>query len=196
MGYAELHCLTNFTFLRGASHPEELVERAQAARLRRARDHRRMLGRRRRARACRRARGRLAADRRQRVPLADGLRLVCARDQPRRATARLRSSSRAAGAAAPKGRYRLARADLDAGLADCLALWLPGADAGIRRGGLARASVSRAAVDRASSCSAGGADRARLRDALPRSARELGLPPSPPATCTCTCAAGARCRTC
>ena len=26
--YAELHCLTNFTFLRGASHPEELIERA------------------------------------------------------------------------------------------------------------------------------------------------------------------------
>ena len=28
--YAELYCLSNFTFLRGASHPEELVERAQA----------------------------------------------------------------------------------------------------------------------------------------------------------------------
>ena len=28
IGYAELHCLTNFSFLRGASHPEELVERA------------------------------------------------------------------------------------------------------------------------------------------------------------------------
>jgi error-prone DNA polymerase len=27
--YAELHCLTNFSFLRGASHPEELVERAR-----------------------------------------------------------------------------------------------------------------------------------------------------------------------
>ena len=26
--YAELHCLSNFTFLRGASHPEELVETA------------------------------------------------------------------------------------------------------------------------------------------------------------------------
>jgi error-prone DNA polymerase len=26
--YAELHCLTNFTFLNGASHPEELVEQA------------------------------------------------------------------------------------------------------------------------------------------------------------------------
>jgi error-prone DNA polymerase len=28
--YAELHCLSNFTFLRGASHPEELVARAVA----------------------------------------------------------------------------------------------------------------------------------------------------------------------
>ena len=27
--YTELHCLTNFSFLRGASHPEELVARAQ-----------------------------------------------------------------------------------------------------------------------------------------------------------------------
>ncbi len=28
MPYAELHCLTNFSFLKGASHPEELVARA------------------------------------------------------------------------------------------------------------------------------------------------------------------------
>ena len=28
--YAELHCLSNFSFLRGASHPEELVEQAAA----------------------------------------------------------------------------------------------------------------------------------------------------------------------
>ena len=27
-GYAELHCLSNYSFLRGASHPEELVQRA------------------------------------------------------------------------------------------------------------------------------------------------------------------------
>ena len=26
--YAELHCLSNFSFLRGASHPEEMVMRA------------------------------------------------------------------------------------------------------------------------------------------------------------------------
>jgi error-prone DNA polymerase len=30
ISYAELHCVSNFTFLRGASHPEELVERALA----------------------------------------------------------------------------------------------------------------------------------------------------------------------
>src|SRR5215472_18986410 len=29
MIYVELHCITNFTFLRGASHPEELIARAQ-----------------------------------------------------------------------------------------------------------------------------------------------------------------------
>jgi error-prone DNA polymerase len=28
MPYAELHCKTNFSFLQGASHPEELVQRA------------------------------------------------------------------------------------------------------------------------------------------------------------------------
>ena len=30
MPYAELHCLSNYSFLLGASHPEELVERAAA----------------------------------------------------------------------------------------------------------------------------------------------------------------------
>ena len=28
MSYAELHCLSNYSFLRGASHPAELVEQA------------------------------------------------------------------------------------------------------------------------------------------------------------------------
>ena len=30
LGYAELHCLSNFAFLKGASHPAELVARAHA----------------------------------------------------------------------------------------------------------------------------------------------------------------------
>ena len=29
MIYAELHCISNYSFLRGASRPEELVSRAQ-----------------------------------------------------------------------------------------------------------------------------------------------------------------------
>ena len=28
MSYAELHCLSNYSFLRGASHPQELIEQA------------------------------------------------------------------------------------------------------------------------------------------------------------------------
>src|ERR1700722_2356204 len=32
--YAELHCKTNFSFLEGASHPDELVQRAAELRLR------------------------------------------------------------------------------------------------------------------------------------------------------------------
>ena len=28
--YAELHCLSNFSFLRGAAHPEELLKKAAA----------------------------------------------------------------------------------------------------------------------------------------------------------------------
>ncbi len=32
MSYAELHCLSNYSFLRGASHPEELVQRAAECR--------------------------------------------------------------------------------------------------------------------------------------------------------------------
>ena len=43
--YAELHCMSNFSFLRGASHPQELAETALETRLHRARNHRRMLAR-------------------------------------------------------------------------------------------------------------------------------------------------------
>ena len=30
VAYAELHCVSNFSFLRGASHPQELVQQAVA----------------------------------------------------------------------------------------------------------------------------------------------------------------------
>ena len=51
--YAELHCLSNFSFLRGASHAGGAGRARGGARLRGARAHRRMLARRHRARACR-----------------------------------------------------------------------------------------------------------------------------------------------
>ena len=54
--FAELAATTNFSFLRGASHPEEMVARAAGARARRHRDRRPQHARRRRARACLRAR--------------------------------------------------------------------------------------------------------------------------------------------
>ena len=46
--YAELHCRTNFSFLEGASHPHELVERGHRAGLRRPGHHRPRQRRRRR----------------------------------------------------------------------------------------------------------------------------------------------------
>ena len=49
--YAELHCLSNFSFLRGASHPRGAGGARRGARLPRARADRRMLARRRGARA-------------------------------------------------------------------------------------------------------------------------------------------------
>ena len=66
--YAELHCLSNFSFLRGASHAEELVGARRGARLRGARAHRRMLAGGNRARARRGEGSGPQADRRQRDP--------------------------------------------------------------------------------------------------------------------------------
>ena len=54
--YAELQCTSNFSFLRGASHPHELVEQAQRARPSRHRHRRPQHAGRHRPRPCRRAR--------------------------------------------------------------------------------------------------------------------------------------------
>ena len=63
--YAELQATTNFSFLPGGSHPEELVAQAKALGLDGARRHRPQHARRRRARARRRQGGRPAAHRRR-----------------------------------------------------------------------------------------------------------------------------------
>jgi len=122
--YAELHALSNFSFLRGASHPEELVDRAKhlgysalaltdecsLAGVVRAHAAAKEIG----------------------LPLIigaefnciEGLKLVAlATDRASYgALSRLISKARRA---SPKGSYALARADLEDALPGCLIIWLP-----------------------------------------------------------------------
>jgi error-prone DNA polymerase len=173
MSYAELHCVSNFTFLRGASHPHELVERARAlgyAAL--ALTDECSLAGIVRAHAAARDAG-LALIAGSEFRLADGPSFVglATSRQGYGALSRLITRGRRA---APKGRYRLARADLDGGLDDCLALWLPGP-----RPAAAEAAWLRERFPGrlwlAAELPAAGADRERLQT-LCALARELGLP--------------------
>jgi error-prone DNA polymerase len=121
---AELHCVTNYSFLRGASDPEELVERA--AKLGYAAlaitDECSVAGAVRAHLAAKKAGIRLLVG--SEVGLACGLRLVLlARDLPGYET--LCALITVARRAAPKGSYRLARADFPVPTAGIVALWLP-----------------------------------------------------------------------
>jgi error-prone DNA polymerase len=126
--YAELHAVSNFSFLRGASHPEELVEQAKSLGYRALAltDECSLAGV---------VRAHVAA-KEQALPLIIGseLRLVDTLKLVVLATSRsgygalsrLISLARRSGA---KGSYRLAREHLENGLAECLLIWLPRADA-------------------------------------------------------------------
>lgn len=125
-GFAELHCLSNFSFLRGASHPEELVATAaalgyQALALT---DECSLAGV---------VRAHLAALQHNiqlivgsEFRMDDGLKLLLLatdRDSYGNLSALITLARRQA----DKGRYRLSRADLAAHLPHgCLAIWLPG----------------------------------------------------------------------
>ena len=124
--YAELHCISNFTFLRGASHPHELVERAEAlgyAALA-ITDECSVAGV---VRAHMAARNRhlqliIGAEFR----LSCGLKLA-ALAIDRRGYGRLCRLITRARRAAAKGEYTLTRADLEAAAPEsCFILWLPG----------------------------------------------------------------------
>jgi error-prone DNA polymerase len=124
MPYAELHCITNFTFLRGASHPEELVARAQElgyealaitdecslAGIVRAHVE---------AKKCC-----LPLIIGSEFRLDDGLRLVLLATD-RESYGRLSALITRGRRSAEKGSYRLTRADLADGVEGCLALWIP-----------------------------------------------------------------------
>jgi error-prone DNA polymerase len=160
--YAELHCLSNFTFLRGASQAEELVERAVALGYRALAitDECSLAGV---------VRAHLAA---RDLPiqliigsefrLADGLHLVLlARD--RAGYAWLVDTITRGRRAAEKGAYHLERSDLrPAPIAGIHALWVAGQDADRATADWLRGLFGSDAVHLAVHLHAGGQDRARL----------------------------------
>ena len=124
-GYAELHALSNFTFLRGASHPEELVETAAALGYEALAitDECSMSGIV-RAHSAARESGlkKLIIGSELRLPSGRKL-VVLAQDH--RGYASLCRLITTARRAAGKGSYELVRADFEDGLPGCLALWVP-----------------------------------------------------------------------
>src|SRR5580658_6185131 len=128
--YAELHCLSHFTFLRGASRPAELVQRAQqlgysalaitdecsVAGVVRA--HMAVQNPENGAQALQLIIG-------AEFTLSCGLRFVALATN-RRGYARLCALITHGRRAAPKGSYHLRREDVQRHLEDCLILWLPG----------------------------------------------------------------------
>jgi error-prone DNA polymerase len=147
--YAELHCLSNFSFLRGASHPEELVEQAaaQAYAALALTDECSLAGVVRAHLALKKLSNApsVAVDREKgpKMPLqlivgsemrtVDGLKLVFLA-QNREGYGNLSALITLARRRAQKGAYRLHRHDLDAlspngALPDCLVLWVPEAGA-------------------------------------------------------------------
>ncbi|HUO82424.1 MAG TPA: error-prone DNA polymerase [Gammaproteobacteria bacterium] len=122
--YAELHCITSFSFLRGASQPEELVARAAGlgyAAL--AITDECSLAGVVRAHTAAKERG-LKLIIGSELHLSDGPHLVVlAPDRP--AYGRLSELITAARRAAPKGEYALTTADVADGLPGCLVLWVP-----------------------------------------------------------------------
>ena len=125
MHYAELHCLSNFTFLRGASHPEELVSRA--AELGYAAlaitDECSLAGVVRAHIEAKKAKLQLVIG--SEFKLDDGLHLVLLATN-RSSYGNLSALITRGRCNSAKGSYRLTRADLALGVEGCLALWLPG----------------------------------------------------------------------
>ena len=200
--YAELHCLSNFSFLRGASHPEELVERAQAlgyAALA-ITDECSVAGAARAHFAAKNAGLALVIG--SEFTLTDGMKLVLLATD-RASYGNLAQLITRGRRQAKKGTYALARDDVPPLAGGLLALWVPPGDGRRREGvdidapAMAR-WVATTFPDRAwiaVELFARAGDRGAAR-ALSRSFRgRAGCRRSPPATSTCTPARGVRCRT-
>jgi len=119
--YAELHCISNFSFLRGASHPEELVRRAAdlGYRALALTDECSLAGVVRAHAAARDCNLSLIIG--SEFRLEDGLHLILLAPD-RAAYARLSALIALGRSQADKGHYRLERSDLQDGVPGCLAL--------------------------------------------------------------------------
>ncbi len=126
MDYAELHCLSNFSFLRGASHPRELVERARELGYRALAitDDCSLAGVVRAHEAATTCSLKLIVGSEFRLEEGDRVVLLAANRQDYAQLVRLITRGRRRAA---KGGYRLARADLEA-VSGCPALWIPSPD--------------------------------------------------------------------
>ena len=124
MSYAELHALSNFTFLRGASHPEELVETAAALGYEALAitDECTMSGIVRAHTAAKEYGLQLIVG--SELRLRSGRKLV-ALAQDRHGYAALCELITRARRAAEKGAYELTRHAFEDGLPGCLVLWVP-----------------------------------------------------------------------
>src|SRR6478752_7519839 len=125
--YAELHCLSNFSFLRGASHPEELVERAkgQGYSALALTDECSLAGAVRAHVAAKDAGLPLVLG--SEFALADGTRLVLLATD-RSSYGDLSQLITRGRRGAVKGTYRLTRDDVAELATSCIALWLPALD--------------------------------------------------------------------
>jgi len=123
-GYAELHCITNYSFLRGASDPEELVHRAAELGYHALAitDECSVAGVVRAHGAAKEAGLKLLVG--SEITLADGVRLVLLAASLA-GYERLCELITTARRAAPKGEYRLARGDFPGSTEGLLALWVP-----------------------------------------------------------------------
>ena len=203
--YAELHCLSNFSFLRGASSPEELAERAQAlgyAALA-ITDECSVSGAVRAHFAAKEAGLQLVIG--SEFTLADGTKLVLLATD-RASYGNLSQLITRGRRQAKKGAYALSRDDVAAFADGLLALWMPPDE---RRRATARTPMTPKRSRRARWVAATfpgrawiavelfarAGDRARLARCARACRRRADCRRSPPATSTCTCARGARCRT-
>jgi error-prone DNA polymerase len=143
-GYAELRCRSNYSFLTAASHPEELVGRAQELGYRALAlaDDCSLAGVVRAHGAAKTCGLRLIVG--SEFQLADGMRLVVLATD-RRGYGNLSHLISVARRRSPKGGYRVERADLHGGLEGCLVLWLAPIDAEVEDGRWLAARFSRRA---------------------------------------------------